>query len=133
MAAEYGSSGNNDDAFNSSDYLIEMDQMIRALTLRAMAAGNDEDFDTAFLTMESALWLTQSLGKRCLEATTLNNLGLLYTMQGEWDRAMLTFDRAMGMAIESCPANSPFLSTLTQNIACLFDPKITTPVDPHID
>lgn len=130
MEPEENGFGKDNDDFISSDYLTEMDKMIRALTLRAMAAGNEKDFNTAYLNMDLAMWMAQSLEKKCLEAALLNNLGLLYTMQGSWDKAMLTFDRAMEIALASCTSHDNFLSTLKKNIACLFDPKITTPGEP---
>ena len=133
MEPEKDSSGKGNDNFSASDYQTQIEGIISILTLRAMAAGNDGDFETAFLTMEFVLWLAQSLEKKCLEAAVLNNFGLLYTLQGAWDKAMLTFDRSMEIAYESCPSQSNFLSTLTKNISCLFDPKITKPADPDND
>lgn len=131
MEPEKNRSGKNDDDFTSSEYKTEMEKMIRTLTLRAMAAGNEENFESAILNMELALWITQSLEKKCLEAALLNNLGLLYTMQGIWDKAMLTFDRAMEIASVSCTSHDSFLSTLKKNITCLFDPKFASPGDPE--
>lgn len=116
-----------------SDYLIEMDKVVETLTLKAMAAGNDGDFNTAFSTMEVALWISQSLENKCLEAVLLNNMGLLYTMNGAWDRAMLTFDHSMEIAIAFCPSNDNFLTTLKRNIFCLFNPRIVTPSEPKDD
>ena len=123
-------SGKSNDNFSPSDYQAQVEEMIGSLTLRAMAAGNNGDFKTAFLNMELALWMIQSLEKKCLEASLLNNLGLLYTMQGAWDRAMLTFDHSMEIAIDSCTSQSNFRSILDKNISCLFDPKISKPIDP---
>ena len=57
MEPENNSSGKKNDDFISPDYMSEMDKMIRALTLRAMDAGNDNDFDTAYLNMDVALWM----------------------------------------------------------------------------
>lgn len=131
MAPKKNSPGKKNGHSGSSDYLTDMDKIVEALTLRAMAAGNDGDFDTAFSNMELALWLSQSLKKKCLEATLLNNLGLLYTMNGAWDKAMLTFDRSMEIAMASCPSHNNFLATLKRNISCLFDPKIATPGNPE--
>lgn len=117
----------NSGPYPPSHYLADMDKVVETLTLRAMTAGNDGDFDTAFLNMDLALWLSQSLKKKSLEAVLLNNLGLLYTMEGSWDRAMLTFDRSMEIAVEFCLPHDNFLITLKSNISCLFDPKIATP------
>lgn len=133
MEPEKDSSGRSNDNFSSFDYQTQTDEMIGTFTLRAMAAGNDGDFKTAFLNMELALWMAQSVEKKCLEAALLNNLGLLYTMQGAWDSAMLTFDRSMEIAFDSCPSQSNFLSILNKNISCLFDPKIIKPGDPDND
>ena len=133
MEPEKNRPGENNDDFTPSDYLTETDNMVRTLTFRAMSAGNDGDFNSAFSDMELALWMSQSLGKKCLEATLLNNLGLLYTMQGAWDKALLTFDRSMEIALDSCSSHGDFLSTLDKNISCLFDPKIAAPIDPDKD
>lgn len=133
MEPEKDSSGKGNDEFSPSEYQTQMEKMIGILTLRAMAAGNDGDFNTAFLNMELALWITQNLEKRCLEAVILNNMGLLFTMQRIWDRAMLTFDRSMEIASASCTSQRNFLPTLSKNISCLFDPKIAKPADPDID
>lgn len=130
MEPEKDRSEKSNDYFNPSDYKTQIEEMIGTLTLRAMSAGNDGDFNTAFLNMELALWMTQSLDKKCLEAALLNNMGLLYTIQGAWDRAMLTFERSMEIALDSCTSQGNFLSILNKNISCLFDPKITKPGDP---
>lgn len=115
-----------------SDFQTDMQKVVGTLTMRAMAAGNDGDFKTAFSNMEVALWLSQNLEKKCLEAVLMNNLGLLHTLEGAWDKAMLDFDCAMVLAMGSCPANTNFLATIKKNIACLFDSKIATPGDPNI-
>ncbi|THB72533.1 MAG: tetratricopeptide repeat protein [Desulfobacteraceae bacterium] len=113
--------------FPSSDYLAGMEKVITTLTLKGMAAGNDGDFKMAFSDMEAALWLSQSLEKRCLEAVLLNNLGLLHTMNGAWDRALFFYECSMEIAADACPSDDTFLSTLKKNISCLFDPKVVTP------
>ncbi len=123
----------SNDYFSRSDYQNQIEEMIGVIVLRAMAAGNDGHFNTAYLNMELALWMTQGLGKKCLEAALLNNLGLLHTMHGAWDRALLTFDRSMKIAFDSCNSQGNFLSILNKNISCLFDPKVTKPVDPGND
>ncbi len=123
-------SGKNNDHYIPSDYLADMEKIVQTLTLRAMAAGNNGDFETAFSTMELALWLSRSLDKKCLEAVLLNNMGLIHTMNGSWDEAMLTFDQSMELAMVYCPYQGNFLAILKKNIACLFDPKITTPGNP---
>lgn len=133
MEPEKDNSKKNYGQFILSEYLTEMDNMIRTLTLRGMAAGNEGDFETAFLHMELALWMSKCLENKCLEATLLNNIGLLYTMQGTWDKALFTFDRAMEIALAFCRAQDKFLSVLKRNISCLFDPKITIPGDPDTD
>ena len=115
-----------DNQFSPSDYLTDMDGVIKHLTLRAMAAGNNGDFRSAFTDIEVALWLSQSLKMKCMEAVLLNNLGLLYTMTGAWDKGMLSFDRAMELAMEYCPSQNNFLNTLKKNISALFSPKIST-------
>lgn len=130
LASKKNSSKKNNSRSGPSDYDTHMERVVQTLTMRAMAAGNEGDFETAFLTMELALWLTHTLGKNCLEAVLLNNQGLLYTLSGSWDRAMVSFDRAMTLAVESCPAHDNFLAVLKKNIACLFDPKIAPPRDP---
>ena len=127
MDPEKNNSGKNNSPPAPSGYLTDMEKVVQTLTLRAMAAGNNKDFKTAFLNMELALWLAQSLDKKCLEAVLLNNLGLLHTLKGSWDRAMLFFDTAMTRAIQSCPSNDRFLATIKGNISCLFDSNIAPP------
>ena len=123
---------NKDSPENYDDYPAAMDAVIETLTLQAMAEGNSGYFNTAFATLESALWLTRSLGKTKVEAALLNNQGLLHTMNGEWDSAMLAYDRSMAIALEFCPSNDRFLNILRNNIACLFDPQVATPINPEI-
>ncbi len=131
MDAENNNFGKNNSPSPPPGYVTDMEKVVQTLTLRAMAAGNNGDFQTAFLNMELGLWLAQSLEKKCLEAVLLNNLGLIHTLKGSWDRAMLFFDSAMAMAIESCPSNDRFLATIRRNISCLFDPKIAAPKGPN--
>lgn len=121
---------NNDD-FIASEYTTEMEELIKSSTICAMTAGNSGDFDIAFLNMELALWITRSFGNKCLEATLLNNLGLLYTMQGAWDRAMLTFEHSLKLASGPCKTSDKFIGILQNNIACLFDPTLITPGKPE--
>lgn len=130
MNFEKDNFGNNNNRPAPPGYHKDMEDLVQTLTLRAMAAGNTGDFKTAFLNMELALWLAQSLNKQCLEGVLLNNLGLLYTLEGSWDTALLFFDNAMTLALTSCPANDRFLATIKRNISCLFDPKIAAPGSP---
>ncbi len=130
MEPERNSSGKNNGNDTPADYLQNVTKIVETLAMRAMADGNVGDFETAFLNMELAIWLSQNMGKKCLESVLLNNLGLLHTMNGSWDKAMLTFDRSMEIAMEYCPAQNNFLTTLKKNISCLFDPKIATPGNP---
>ncbi len=120
----------NNDHYIESDYLADMDKIVQTLTLRSMSDGNNGDFETAFSTMELAMWLSRSLDKKCLEAVLLNNMGLILTMKGAWDEALLTFDQSMELAMVSCPSHGNFFTILKNNIASLFDPKITTPGNP---
>lgn len=127
MNSRKNSHGKNNNHSTSSYDLADWEKVTEILALRAMAAGNNKDFQTAFSNMEVALWLSQNLEKKCLGAVLLNNMGLLHTLAGAWDRAMLCFDRAMTLAQESCPPNTHFLTIVKNSITCLFDPKIATP------
>jgi tetratricopeptide (TPR) repeat protein len=70
-------------------------KIIGTLGRTGMQAGNNGDFDKAFLNLEDALSLTRDLNKKCLEAKLLNNLGTLHTMNGSWDRAMIVYEEAV--------------------------------------
>ena len=136
------SKNNNSDKDNSrsgpsnnlpSNHWIDLENFIETLTLRAMTAGNSGDFETAYPNLDLALWFSQSLDKKCLEAVLLNNMGILHTLEGAWDKAMLCFERSMEIAMVSCPSDDKFLATISKNISCLFDPKIAKPSGPGND
>ena len=91
-----------------------------------MAAGNAGDFDKAFFNMEEALSLSRELDKKCLEAKLLNNLGLLYTMDGAWDQAMLSYDRSMAIVTRHYGTQNILYKTLQKNILYLYEPKAKT-------
>lgn len=106
-------------------FLKSLLKQIGNLSRTGMAAGNSGDFDTAFFHLEEALSLSRELDKKCLEAKLLNNLGLLYTMSGAWDRAMPLFDRAMEMVTRHYGTRNILYKTLQKNITYLIDPELS--------
>lgn len=92
---------------------------IGALNRTAMAAGNAGKFETAFKNMNQALALTRSLNKACLEAKLLNNQGNLYTMSGEWDKALLVYEQSMSIVTEQYGTDNILYKTLQKNLVYL--------------
>lgn len=104
----------------SPGFLKSMLKQIGNLSRTGMAAGNAGAFDQAFMQMEEALSLTRELDKKCLEAKLLNNLGLLYTMNGTWDKAMVAYDRSMDIVTRHYGTRNILYKTLQKNIGYLF-------------
>jgi tetratricopeptide (TPR) repeat protein len=89
------------------------------LNRTAMAAGNAGKFDTAFKNMNQALDLTRNLKKKCLMAKLLNNLGNLYTMSEEWDKALLAYEQSMSIVTEHYGTDNILFKTLQKNLVYL--------------
>lgn len=85
----------------------------------AMAAGNAGKFDIAFKNMNKALSLTRELNKVCLVAKLLNNQGNLYTMSGEWDKALLSYEQSMSIVTEHYGTDNILYKTLQKNLVYL--------------
>ncbi|MCG8553253.1 MAG: tetratricopeptide repeat protein [Desulfobacterales bacterium] len=85
----------------------------------AMAAGNAGKFDTAFRNINQALDLTRMLNKACLVAKLLNNMGNLYTMSGEWDKALLSYEQSMSIVSEHYGTDNILYKTLQKNLVYL--------------
>jgi len=100
-------------------YLLKM---IGNLSRTGMQAGNNGDFDQAFSNMNEALDYTKELDKKCLEAKLLNNFGLLYTMQGAWDKAMLKYEQSLDIVVAHYGTSNILYRTLQKNILYLFKP-----------
>lgn len=94
-------------------------KLIGFLNRSAMAAGNQGYFGTAFTNMEKAMSYTRGLDKKCLEAKLLNNMGNLYTMSGEWDKALLVYERSMDIVTEDYGTANTLYRTLQKNLAYL--------------
>lgn len=89
------------------------------LNRTAMAAGNAGKFDAAFKNINQALELTRKLNKECLVAKLLNNLGNLYTMSGEWDKALLAYEQSMSIVTEHYGTDNILYKTLQKNLVYL--------------
>ena len=89
------------------------------LNRTSMAAGNAGKFDTAFKNMNQALTLTRQLKKECLVAKLLNNLGNLYTMSGEWDNALLAYEKSISIVSEHYGTDNILYKTLQKNLVYL--------------
>lgn len=101
-------------------------KMIGNLSRTGMKAGNAGDFDKAFLNIEDALSLTRELDKKCLEAKLLNNLGILYTMYGAWDKALLIYDKSLDIVTDHYGTHNYLYKTLQKNIGYLLSPNVGT-------
>lgn len=99
--------------------------MIGNLSRTGMKAGNTGDFGMAFLNIEDALSLSRDLNKKCLEAKLLNNLGILHTMNGTWDKAMVAYDESLNIVSDHYGTRNFLYKTLQKNIGYLFNLKIT--------
>ncbi|WDP93401.1 MAG: tetratricopeptide repeat protein [Desulfobacter sp.] len=86
-----------------------------------MKAGNNGDFNKAFLNLEDALSLSRELDKKCLEAKLLNNIGILHTMNGRWDKAMAAYDESMDLVCDHYGTGNFLYKTLQKNIGYLFN------------
>ncbi len=89
------------------------------LNRTAMAAGNAGRFDTAFRNLNQALDITRRLDKKCLVAKFLNNLGNLYTMSGEWDKALLAYEQSLSIVTEHYGTDNILYKTLQKNLVYL--------------
>ncbi len=100
-------------------------KLIGNLSRTGMYAGNNGDFDKAFLCLEDALALSRDLDKKCLEAKLLNNLGNLHTMNGSIDKAMAAYDESMHIVCDHYGTGNFLYKTLQKNIAYLFHLDVT--------
>ncbi len=96
-------------------------KLIGSLSRAGMNAGNNGDFDSAFGNLQDALVFARKLKKDCLVAKLLNNLGILYTQHGEWDRALLHYDQSMEILINKHGTDNFLYKTLQKNISYLFN------------
>ena len=108
----------------SRGFLKSLLKQIGNLSRTGMAAGNAGDFDQAFMSLEEALSLSRELDKKCLEAKLLNNLGLVYTMSGAWDKAMISYERSMTIVTRHYGTGNILYKTLQKNISYLFEPRV---------
>jgi len=106
-------------------FLKSLLKQIGNLNRTGMTAGNSGNFDTAFMNMNEAISLSRELDKKCLEAKLLNNLGLLYTMEGAWEKALSAYDRSMELVTEHYGTQNILYKTLQKNMIYLFTPRKT--------
>ncbi len=109
----------------STTTLKQQLKRIGTLSREGMDAGNKGDFETAFLNMGRALAHARDLNKKCLEAKILNNLGILYTLQGAWDEALYSYDKSMTIVVDCYGTDNFLYKTLQKNILYLFTPRAT--------
>lgn len=114
---------NNKKRFNKSLAMGELRaqlKLIGGLSRAGMNAGNKGDFESAFGNMEDALFFARKLDKDCLVAKLLNNLGILYTQNGEWDKAMLSYEQSIDIVSDRYGTENYLYKTLQKNITHLF-------------
>ena len=100
--------------------LRQLLKVIGNLSRTGMAAGNQGDFETAFLNLEDALAMSRELDKKCLEAKILNNLGILHTMNGSRENAMAAYDDSLTIVSSHYGRENFLYKTLQKNIGHLF-------------
>jgi tetratricopeptide (TPR) repeat protein len=91
-------------------------KLIGSLNRTGMEKGNLGKFNQAFLLLEDALSLSRDISKKCLEAKVLNNMGILHTMSGSWDKAMINYDQALNIVSDHYGTNNFLYKTLQKNI-----------------
>lgn len=96
-------------------------KLIGQLSRSGMKAGNEGDFQNAFLNLEDALSLSRELDKKCLEAKLLNNLGILHTLSGRWDRALAVYDQSLTLVSDHYGTKNFLYRTVQKNIGYLFN------------
>ncbi len=77
--------------------------MDRTLIIYGSAVGNDRpnirkivnSGKETVLNTEDIFSVSDGLDKKNLEVTLLNNYGLLYAMSGNWDQALLMYERSL--------------------------------------
>ena len=84
-------------------------KLIGSLSRAGMSAGNKGDFDSAFGNITDALFFARKLNKDCLVAKLLNNLGILYTQKGIWDKALLSYEQSMDIVSENYGTQNFFI------------------------
>ena len=120
----YPGSGNRKKFKLTPKCLRKLLKTIGNLSRTGMEAGNSGDFKKAFLNLDDALSLSRDLNKNCLEAKLLNNLGILHTMSGKWDRALLEYDKSMKIVVDHYGTENILYRTLQKNISYLIDPDV---------
>ncbi len=95
-------------------------KLIGSLTRAGMDDGNKGNFDSALGNIKDALFFARELNKECLVAKLLNNLGILYTQKGAWDKALLTYEQSMDIVTAHHGTQNYLYKTLQKNISYLF-------------
>lgn len=95
-------------------------RLVGSLSRTGMNAGNKGDFESAFGNIEDALFLAKELNKECLVAKLLNNLGILHTQKGAWDKALLSYEQSMDIVVHHHGTQNYLYKTLQKNISYLF-------------
>lgn len=94
-------------------------KLIGNLSRSAMIAGNRGDFETAFDNSNQALLLALELEKECLVAKLLNNIGILYCQSGAWDKALLSYEKAMDIVVQTYGEHNLLFKIIQKNLTCL--------------
>lgn len=95
-------------------------KLIGSLNRAGMNCGNSGDFDAAISNLKDAVLFSKTLDKACLNAKLLNNMGILYTQKGVWDKALLLFDQAMDLVVSQYGTQNYLYKTIQKNIGYLF-------------
>lgn len=81
-----------------------------------MAACNEGRLEEAEAKLTRALDQARATGIKCLEAKILNNLGIIYTFQGAWDKALLIYEKALDIIEHKIGKNNWFHAAVQRNL-----------------
>ncbi|MEA1968711.1 MAG: tetratricopeptide repeat protein [Thermodesulfobacteriota bacterium] len=90
------------------------------LNRAGMAAGNKGRFKEAEKNLKSALGKIYGIGLKCLEPKILNNLGLIYAMEGRWDKSLFYYNDALEIIEERIGKDNSLYRIIQKNLTALF-------------
>jgi tetratricopeptide (TPR) repeat protein len=84
-----------------------------------MMAANDGKFEEAEMKLILALACARSENRKCMYASVLNSIGILYAMKGLWDNALLCYNHALSIADGVVSRKHYLYKTIQKNICTL--------------
>lgn len=90
------------------------------LNRKGMNDGNAGRFEDAKQKLRTALEKTRANSLSHLEAKILNNIGLIYAMEGDWSQALFHYNDAMAMLEYLSITDTTLCKTIQKNTTQLF-------------